>query len=350
MTGRSVPAGASPRTGLARRAGALPRAGAPTARVARTVALVARLATWLLLAVAVDLVVSRVVVRLAIFIPKGEPWTTVSSWLGQVGAVTDALVPIVAILLLGGLLLSAGEGSRTDRALTVGGAIVAAAGIAFVAVAPTPAAALVADGVIVLVAIGAVVTWRPSPSVPRPAWVGVATLAFALAAAALGRMTGATAAMVGAGIAGGPAVVSWIALVGQWAFVGGALLLGFSGLRDWLPGSSRRPILLRLATGLTFALLIVAAASRAPEHMGQLIIWSSGLTGAVPTVVVAAAAALAIVGIPALRRPAPYVALGGSIVLLAGYGLAASGLVLAGLIGLLVARCDATTTMTRRSA
>ncbi|MCZ7538284.1 MAG: hypothetical protein M5T61_21665 [Acidimicrobiia bacterium] len=48
---------------------------------------------------------------------------------------------------------------------------------------------------------------------------------------------------------------------------------------------------------------------------------------------------LALAGLPSLHQRAPSAAVGAGIVLLAGYGLAASGLVLASLLGLMVAAC-----------
>ena len=66
------------------------------------------------------------------------------------------------------------------------------------------------------------------------------------------------------------------------------------------------------------------------------MIWSIGLAGAVPAPFVAVALGLAVAGLPVLHRRVPALAVGASLVLVSGYDLAASGLVLAGLLGLIV--------------
>jgi hypothetical protein len=290
-------------------------------------------AGWLFAAVALDLLVTRVVVRLAIFVPKGEPWASASAALGRAGAVTDALVPIVAIVLLGALALDAGRGSRIDRLLVAGTAVVAATGLALVVATPAPPVAALTDALIAAVALVAVAAWRPSAAVPVAARVGVWLLALALAAAALGRWTAAGPVLVGLGHAG---------------FVGGAMLLGIAGLSTAVTGGWRRRDRAAVVAGLVIAATVLASDARASEHAGQLVIWSVGLAGVLPIAVVALAAGLAVAGLPALHRRTAHVAVGASIILLAGYGLAASGLVVAGLLGLLVARRDATSATDRR--
>jgi hypothetical protein len=290
-------------------------------------AIVDRLAAWLLGAVALDLVLTRFVVRLAMFIPKGEPWATASAAVGRVGAAVDALVPIVGLLLLAALLVRAGRfGSRAERAVLVGIGVVAAGGLALVVVPPTPGVVLGLDVLVALIAAAAGIRLIGGPGLPRLASAGVAALAAAVALAACARAVGA--------VVGGPAGLAVDAL-GQLAFVLGAAVTGLAGVASvrW-SGFARR----RLAVaGVAAGILVLAAGDRAPLMWGALAIWSVGLAGAVPTVPVALALGLAVAGLPILHRWAPPAAVGASIVLLAGYGLAASGLVLAGLLGLVVA-------------
>lgn len=298
------------------------------------------LAGWLLAAVAVDLVVTRLVVRLAIFIPKGEPWATVAEWLGRLGAMTDVLVPLVGVLVLASLLFRAGQRSTTDRLLVIGVVVVAATGLALLIAAPSPSVAVAVDLAIVLIAAGAMLTWRPSPVVPRLAALGIVALAASMAAAALVRAMDVAAVL--------PALGAWIAVAGQVAFVAGAVLLGVSGLTGDQVRARRWPVA-RTLLAMGLALVVILAELRAPAHVGQIVIWGIGLTGIVPLLVLAVAVGLVVVGVPGVYRRAPAVAIGGSILLLSGYGLAASGLVLSGLLGLLIAREDGAAPMVRRT-
>lgn len=288
---------------------------------------VGRLARWLLLAVALDLVLTRFVVRLAMFVPKGEPWASLGAVLGRVGAAADALVPIVGVLLLGGLLLRSGRvGGLLESAILIGIGAVAAGGLALIAVPPTPTNVLALDVLVACLALAAGARLlRVRDRLPRLALAGLASLAAALGLAAGARIAGAEVGG-GAGLA--------VDALGQLAFVAGAALVGVAGAVD-LPRSTAGAR--RLAAGGLVALVIVAAGTGAPLMWGSLGIWSIGLTGVVPTPLVALAAGLAVAGLPALHRRAPAAAIGASVVLLAGYGLAASGLVLAGLLGLVVA-------------
>jgi hypothetical protein len=298
------------------------------------------LAGWLLAAVAIDLVVTRLVVRLAIFIPKGEPWATIAEWLGRLGAMTDVIVPIVGVLVLAALLLKAGRGLMTDRLLAVGVVVVAAAGLALLVAAPSPSIALAVDIVIALIAAGAMATWRPSPVVPRLAALGIVALAGSMAAAALVRALDVAAVL--------PPLGAWIAVAGQGAYIAGALLLGVAGLAGDHVRARSWPVA-RILFGVGLMVILILAGLRAPGHVGQIVIWSIGLTGIIPFVVLAVAVGMVAVGVPGVHRRAPAVAIGGSIILLSGYGLAASGLVLSGLLGLLVAREDEAAPMVRRS-
>lgn len=297
--------------------------------------LVGATAPMLLAAVALDLVLTRVIVRLAIFVPKGEPWASLGAALGRVGAVADVLVPIVALIVLGALALEAGRGTRLDRVLVAVTAVVAAAGIALVVASPPPFVSAALDALIATVAIGAVIGWRPPASVPFAARSGIALLAIAIAASAVGRWA----------VVGPSAVV-----VAHAAFVGGVVVLGAAGLMVASKIGSGRQRAAAIGTGLVVTAIILAAGVRSPAHTEQLLIWSVGLAGVVPLPVVALAGGLAVAGIPVLHARTPQVAVGGSIIILAGSGLAASGLVLASLVGLLVARCDGPRTMEWRSS
>lgn len=282
---------------------------------------------WLLLAVALDLVMTRIVVRLAIFVPKGDPWAAASAVLGRVGAVADVLVVIAGVAALVVLLLRAGRGSIADRLLALATAAVAAAGFALLVIPPTPAIAAVVDALIVVIALVAVTAWRPAPTVPRIAQLGLVALGVSVAAPAAARiLTGDL-----------PAIGASLVFAGQWAVPLGAAALGVAGLPGHTPRRIWRPAVLG---GVVVATFLLVAAWRSPTYTNQLLIWSLGIAGAVPPPVLAIAAGLAIAGIPPLARRAWPLAVGGTIVLLAGHGLAASGLVLASLVGLLVARLD----------
>jgi hypothetical protein len=303
----------------------LARPAVPVARV--TAEAVGRISLWLLAAVALDLVFTRFVVRLAMFIPKGEPWATMSAAIGRVGAAADALVPIVGLLLLGALLLGAGRvGGRIERAILIGIGVVAAGGFALVTLPPTPAVVLAIDLLVALIALATGARSLARARLPAVASAGLVALAASLALAAGARVVGA-----GSGGSAGLAVDA----LGQLMFVLGAALVGLAGVAQLRrPEFARRGL---VAAGLVAALVVLVAGTRSPLMLGALAIWSVGLAAAVPTPLVALALGLAVTGLPALHRRAPAAAVGASVVLLAGYGLAASGLVLAGLLGLVVA-------------
>jgi len=285
----------------------------------------------LLVAVALDLIFTRLVVRLAIFVPKGEPWATVSAALGRFGAATDAFVPLVALLLLGALLLRAGRAGRRGEALTlVALAIVAAGGFALIHLPPRPVVVIVLDSLIVTVALGSALRARGAQG-PVIARVGLVALAAAMTLPAIGHTVDLVSML--AELSG--AIALTLLVAGQLAFVGGAVLVGLAGALDMIsPGRFHGRL---LVGGAAAAGLVVLAAVAAPETSGAIMIWSIGLTGAIPVPVVAVALGLAVAGLPVLHRRAPMLAMGTSIVLCSGYGLAASGLVLAGLLGLFVA-------------
>lgn len=300
---------------------------------------VERLSLWLLAAVGLDLVLTRFVVRLAIFVPKGEPFASISAFLGRIGAATDALVPIVGFLLLGALLLRAGRsGDRVGAAVLAAIAVVGTGGLALVVLPPTTTVVLVLDLLVVAVAGAAAVGAVRRGSVPRIARLGLFSLAAAVALAALGRAVdlasgGAAMAPASTGVTAGTAT----AAIGQLAFVTGAALVGLAGLAGAGVGGAPRRRLLGL--GLVVALATIAFGLAAPATWRALSIWSLGLAGVTGPLVVGLAAGLAVAGLPALHGRAPSAAVGAAIVLLAGNGLAASGLVLAGLLGLVLAAC-----------
>ena len=297
-----------------------------------------RLARWLLVAVALDLILTRLVVRLAIFIPKGDPWATLSAVLGRIGAATDVLVPLVGLLLLGALLLRAGRRhDRAEQALIVLIAVVAAGGLALVYLPPTPLVAIVLDLVVVAVAIGAGLGIRGQVRAPRIARLGMVSLAGAVALAATARAVDGVGVVAGL-VQGSPSVVGApvTGALGQVAFVVGAALLGLGGIVAMPPAAVRRGWL--AVIGLAAALSVLAFAIRAPATWGALAIWSMGLPGGIPAPAIAIAVGLAVAGLPLLYRREPGMAVGASIIILAGYGLAASGLALAALLGLVVAQ------------
>ncbi|NJD28147.1 MAG: hypothetical protein FIA92_07600 [Chloroflexi bacterium] len=295
-------------------------------------------ARWLLVAVALDLLVTRFVVRLAIFVPKGEPYATIGAILGRIGAATDVLVPILGILLLGALLVRAGRtGRRLEQAVLVAVTVVAFGGLALVVYPPTPFVVTVLGVLTAAPAALAGIQIGLRPGLSATARAGLAFLALAVAAAAASRALGALGAAFG--LATWPDGVDGPALgvVGQASFVAGAGLVGLAGLhRAILTGSLRRPA---AAAGAVAALAVVVAGAGASLTWGALSIWSLGLTGAIPVPAVALGMGLALAGLPSLHQRAPSAAVGAGIVLLAGYGLAASGLVLASLLGLMVAAC-----------
>jgi hypothetical protein len=304
-------------------------------------AAVARLARWLLVAVALDLLVTRFFVRLAIFVPKDEPLATVGAVVGRVGAAIDALVPLLGLVLLGGLLLRAGRGGGLlERVQLLGIAVVGAGGFALLVLPPTAGAAVSLDLVVATLAVGAAVRLAHAAGASAIARVGLVSLAAAVALAAAGRVVVATGVLAGfgasfdGGTSGAPSLQP-ADLLGQVAFVAGAALVGLGGLGTT---GQRRQLRRRSALlGLGVAGVVLAAATFAPLTWGSLQVWSLGLSGVVPAPVVALALGIAAAGLPALHRRAPAAAVGASVALLAGHGLAASGLLLAGLLGLVVA-------------
>lgn len=297
-----------------------------------------RFARWLLAAVVLDLVVTRFIVRLAIFIPKGEPWATLSGVLGRIGAATDVLVPIVGVLVLAALLAQTrGTGRRGEPAMLAAVALVALSGFALVVIPTTPGLVLATDLLIIGVAAAAGLrSWRRGAG-PVLARMGIVALAVAIALLALARAVGVVAA-ISTPVPGSLNVSPTLSAVAQLAFVIGAGLIGVCGIVD--RGEARPPMRRWVVLGAGTALIVVLAWVRAPAAWDSLMIWSLGLSGAVPVPIVALAFGLVVAGLAGLHRRAPGLAVGASIVLASGIGLAASGLVLAGLLGLIVAASD----------
>jgi len=278
-----------------------------------------QLARWLLLAVIADLVVTRFAVRLAIFIPKGEPWATAGALLGRLGAAVDALVPLLGLLLLAALLVRAGRsGDRLLGASLVAVALVAAAGLALVFLPPVPLLAVGPDLAVVAVALAAGLRALGAQGIPLLARGGVALLALAIGLAAASRLGGGIAASV----------------AGEVAFLLGAALSGAAGLSAARRG---RVGLAAPALGAALAVGSLGMAAAAPLMWASLAIWSTGLGSSLPALAIAPALGLAVAGLPGLALSRPRLAVGTATVLAAGYDLAASGLLLAGLLGLLVA-------------
>lgn len=294
------------------------------------------LARLLLVAVALDLVVTRFVVRLAIFAPKGEPLATLSSALGRIGAAMDAFVPLVGLLLLGALLATAGRRDRRGEAVSlVAVAVVAAGGFALIHLPPRPEVMLVLDALVVAIAFGAALRVR-STTGPVVARIGFVLLAGAIAAASIGHAVDLFGVAAGwSDTEPGGTSGLWFVTVGQLMFVLGAALVGLAGVVDLRRRGPARGRL--VALGLASAIVVLVAAGQAPATWGALSIWSIGLAGAVPAEVIGVALGLAVAGLPVLHRRTPALAIGASLVLLSGYDLAASGLVLAALLGLVVA-------------
>lgn len=294
-----------------------------------------RLARWLLVAVGLDLVVTRFLVRLAIFVPKGDPFATASAALGRVAAAADVLVPIIGVLLLGFLLVWAGRaGGLATRAMLIAVTVVGTGGFALVVYPPTPVVVVVLSLLIGSVALVSAARVGLDRGLAMSARLGLASLGLAVGAAAAARALDAWG-IVGSA-AWWPGWISSLTLgvIGEVGFVVGAALVGLAGLaglRTPRTRSRRRAII-----GLVAGLAVLVAGSVAPVSWATLTIWSVGLTGSVPVPLVAIATGLAVGGLPALHERRPSAAVGAAIVLLAGYGLAASGLVLASLLGLII--------------
>jgi hypothetical protein len=295
----------------------------------------ATIARWLLIAVGLDLLVTRVASRLAIFVPKEGGVAAVAGWVGRLGAVADTLVPIIAALLLAALLFEAGRrpASWRERVGLLSVTAVAVMGIAGLVTAPTPEATL-AGQVLVLVAALLLVLPDTGADSDRLADAGRLLLVFALACGALARAGAPAAALLGKPFPVDPTLS--LVTTGELAFVAGAAAVGVAGISR----ATRRA----RSVGLAIAAVLVAQALVAPDMTGILLIWSLGLTGLLPLSLYAIVAGLAIAGLAGLSSDHSARAIGLAIVLMAGNAPAASGLLLASLLGLVIARTAARAT------
>lgn len=295
----------------------------------------ATIARWLLLAVGLDLLVTRVASRLAIFVPKEGGVAVVAGIVGRLGAVVDTLVPIIAALLLAALLFEAGRGpaSWRGRVGLLSVTAIAVMGIAGLVAAPTPEATL-AGQVLVLVAALLLVLPDTGADSDRLADAGRLLLVFALASGALARAGAPAAALLARPFPVDPSL--GLVAAGELAFFAGAAAVGFAGIS----GATRRA----RAAGLAIAAILVAPALVAPGMTGILLTWALGLTGLLPLPLYAIVAGLAVAGLAGLSSDRSARAIGLAIVLMAGNAPAASGLLLASLLGLVVARMSARTT------
>lgn len=306
------------------------------------------IAGWLLAAVGVDLLVTRLFLRLAIFIPKSDAAAGVVGLIARVAAIVDTLVPVVGVLLLGVLLASAGArpsaGARRPfagawrprlfwRLGLVATSGVAAGGFALTVLAPTPAGMVVLEGIVATAALlfAALAVRASAGLVVR---IGLGALGVATALASLARVVEAAAVLSGTPAVAEPSLA--IFLVGELTFTVGAITIGVAGLLAVPTGS--RPFRIGTGAGILVGVALVGASLAVPATASIILIWSVGLvSGLVPLPLAALVAGLAVMGLVALGSERRDLVVGLGIVLLAGYGLAASGLVLAGLLGLAVA-------------
>lgn len=308
--------------------------GAAALRVPRVLlATAATISGWLLAATAVDLVVTRTASRMLIFVPKDPALAGPAAVVGRLAAFADTLVLLTAVALLVALIGAAASiplASRLALAATCG---VALAGLLAIVAPPSPWVGLGTDVLI----IGALACFAGPLVVARrlvgPLRMTVLALAAAAGLAALARLVEDAGALAqGLPL---PALESGLRAGGESLFLLGAAAAGWAGLRS-LPRAvvaRRRWVWLGSSVGL----LVLLAAALAPATTAMFLTWSLGLSGSLPAPVYAAAAGLALAGLPLLADRHRQAVIGVGIVLLAGNALAASGLLLAGLLGLAVA-------------
>lgn len=329
-------------------------------------------AVWLVAALAVDLVVTRFLLRLAVFVPKSDLAAAVVGPLARGGAVVENVVALLGLVILG-LLVGSSLGfdrrqpplpGRRGLAWRIGLAAtmaVAGVGLVLLAVPTTPA---------LVVGIGAAIAFAALAFLPavlrgrdRLEIVGLALLAGGLAAAGLGRAleaasglsrstdlgSGAPSSVLGDGAAAVAASLSnplgfdlpraaLVVLAGGQAFyVLGAGILGLAWLAAAWRSTGRNRWL--LSGGLAAAITLVALV-RAPTTSGMLLIWTLGLTAAVPLLLVPLVLGLAVAGLGLQLTSAPRRAIGPAMILLAGATPATSSLLLAALLGLALAGLD----------
>lgn len=299
----------------------------------RTVAAAPVIAGWLLAATAIDLFVTRLASRMTIYVPKDPALAGPASAVGRLAAFADALVPVFAVALLLALIAGAGSSGLSHRIGLAATAGVAAAGVIAIAVPPSPWVGVATD-VLVMAALAAFA--GPLLAGARRLGAGsaaVLALAGAAGLAALARLVESLGALPGGG--GLPFVETGLRGAGEVLFVLGAATAGWAGLRlARRAGSIPRRV---AGAGAVVAALLLAASALAPSMTGMILTWSLGLSGALPALAYAAAGGLAVAGLVALAGPRRETAIGLGIVLLAGNALSASGLLLAGLLGIAVA-------------
>ncbi len=299
------------------------------------------IARWLLVAVALDLVVTRLLLRLAIYIPKDPFVGAIAGLVARAGAVVDTALPLLGAVLLASLLLDAGRaralGIRTAGLLLA--AAVGAVGIAAIVLPRTPIAVFTGQ-LLVLVAtclLGAASAGR--------SLVGVAgaLLGVSLALGALGRLLAAGEVLAATDLAADSNAA--LVTAGELAYLAGAAAVALAGLSALVASRRSARLSVRpaafpavrgwLVAGAAIGVLVVVPAVVAPATTGILLTWSLGLNSVVALPVYGLLAALLVAGTGGLAGK-PAAASGLGIVLLAGNAPAASGLVLAALLGLAV--------------
>ena len=287
------------------------------------------IAAWLLVALGVDLLVTRVLLRLAIFIPKDDAVAAIVGLVARGGAVVETLVAILTLVLLVAIL-SVPMVSVAGRLGLAATAAVAIGGLVLLVTPITPVIAMIVASLVIIAAsalVVAAIRGGPAPESP-----GVALLGAAIALPAAARLAAAAGALTEAPWTGSLGAIS--NTLGAWTFLAGAGLVGVGGLGGQSGRTGRRPRAV-LAGGLVGGIAGLFALVQ-PVTAQQLLIWSLGLPSLVHPVVMAAIAGLAAAGLLALPPERRLAGTGLGIVLLAGYGLAASSLLLAGLLGLTV--------------
>lgn len=307
-------------------------------------------AVWLAVALAVDLVVTRFLLRLAVFVPKSELAAAVVGPIARLGAIVENLVALLALVTLGllvGAAVSRGHGPtafappssavwRIGLAATI---VVAVGGLVLLVAPPDPilVAGLGASLVVAVLGFG------PSGLAGRTRLeaLGLGLLAGSLLATGLGRglaagsslAPGVLVSRVGAAAFepdhASPALLA--VLGGQLAFAGGALAVGLAGLRA---GGRRGTGWRWLLLGILVSSVALVAVGRAPMTSGMLVIWTLGLSGVVPLGVVAAGLGFVVAGLGHSLTVDRHRALGPTLIVLAGATPATSSLVLAALLGL----------------
>ena len=318
--------------------------------------LVAITSRWLLLALVLDLSITRLSLRIAIFLPKGAVVADVVGAFARVGAVVENVLVLVALVALGALF--AESGGRAGSAWKAG--LVLTAGVAiggllshWQAPSPVVSAALGAltVGAALLLAVPAV-----RAAARDPYAVAILALAGAASLPALAALGGAGAAASGA--ASAPGLGLALTTVGGVVFLIGVVLASALGVRAIVRpgGPGIAAVGARwVAAGFAIGLALGLAALAAPQTAGLLLIWGLGLPSMFLLPLYGVGAAIAIVGLRGAWLFRPRLAAGVAVVALAGYGLASSGLVLAGLIGIALAaealeEADASPAATRRQA